>query len=281
MRIAARMIVRNAADTLPFVIRHHAMLGIDAFYVADNDSTDATPCLLDHLSRSGFDLVWYREGRSFVSFGEWQQEVGMGLQSQASAAGADWVVPIDADEFWHVPGGFRRVLGGRDGVLAMRFDVLNFVQWRRAKSLATVIARPRAPIRKGVYDRAEAAGSAPPWILRRFPQKLIVRSDVALGPGAHWAVDPETPIGRSDEAVCLHAPIRSPSAAAGKPRYRRVREGTEIDRIWKDNTWVLPWRLGSGADAAPLTVDLRIARIALRHALAARRDRLAALRVRT
>lgn len=278
MRIAARMIVRNAADTLSVVIRHHANLGIDAFHVADNGSSDATPRLLDHLARAGFGVVWHRDVRPYKPS---QQAIGIELQEGAAAAGADWVVPIDADELWCVPGGFRRVLGGRDGVVALRFDVLNFVQWRRAGSLATVVARPRAPIRKVAYDRAEAAGMAPPWILRRFPQKSIVRSDVPLGRGGHWPVDSETPITPSADAVCLHVPIRSRGAAAGKPRYSSVQAEEEIERIWQENTWLVPWKLGSGADAAPLAVDVRVARVALRHAWAARRDRRAARRMPT
>lgn len=267
-RIAAALVVRDALDILPFVVRHHLRHGVDRFYVLDNGSVDGTRELLARLARH-FPLVWRTDD------GEFDVRLAHSLYAEAADDGVDWIVPVDADEFWDVPGGLKHFLAARTTTGGVSLDVVNFVQWRHAPGslagLPTMVVRPAAPVRKGLYERLQAAGAAPPWIARLFGRKIIARAGVLLTQGYHKPLDPETPIEYSDAGTCLHAPIRSLASMRGKPRYEIVQDDG-LSPIWAENTWVVPNRVGSGARTAQLTFDPRLAKIAFRYAREARRD---------
>lgn len=87
--------VRNEQDTIEHVVRHLFRQGVDAVIVADNLSTDATPAILRelarelpvHIAHDGLDAYYQRTKMTTLS-------------RLAMRAGADWVVPFDADELW-------------------------------------------------------------------------------------------------------------------------------------------------------------------------------------
>ena len=68
--------------------------------IADNGSTDETPLLLAELAkRYRVHVALDREAGHY-------QGVKMTILSDwARRAGADWIVPFDADEFWFAPEG--------------------------------------------------------------------------------------------------------------------------------------------------------------------------------
>jgi hypothetical protein len=289
MKVAATTIARNAADILPLVLHHHFAEGVDAFHVIDDCSTDETPYLLERLSSAGVPVVWQRRevtpGQPELPFDERQLAMADELASQAAGAGASWIVTTDADEFWHVPGGLVRFLDSRTEVDAVSFELVNFVQWRHAPtgdlaSLRTMVARPSTPIRKGAYNRLDPA-SAPPWIVRRPTRKTIARAGVRLSRGAHSALDPEATVETSAEGACLHAPIRSRASLEVKRRFKAAGGEAELDAIWRDNSWVVPFRVGSAPRSARLSLDLRLARVELRYRVDVRRPRWAAFRPRS
>jgi hypothetical protein len=92
--------VKNEADVVGLTVRHLLDQGVDGVLVVDNGSTDGTlEC-----------LVAMSEADSRVHVGHdrlvaYHQSVKMTFLAQAvRRAGADWVVPFDADEFWHGAG---------------------------------------------------------------------------------------------------------------------------------------------------------------------------------
>lgn len=91
--------VKNEADILESTVRHTFAQGIDRLFVVDNGSTDGTRELLERLA-----------GEFPISIGD-DSEVGYyqdhkmtALAHAARRHGAEWIVPIDADEFWFAPG---------------------------------------------------------------------------------------------------------------------------------------------------------------------------------
>ena len=88
-------LVKDEVDIIEITLRHQLDQGLDGIIVADNCSTDGTAELLRELA--GTLPI-------FVTTDGWRahyQGVKMSLlASMARRAGADWIVPFDADEFW-------------------------------------------------------------------------------------------------------------------------------------------------------------------------------------
>src|SRR5690349_20685335 len=125
MRAFGVMMVRNEADILRTNLYYHLALGIDQFLIVDNGSSDGTDGILQQLSREDERIRWTRQAGGFR-----QAEVTTELAREAYLRGADWVLPIDADEFWHAPhGNFRGVLASSSAG-ALQVQLVNFIQRR-------------------------------------------------------------------------------------------------------------------------------------------------------
>lgn len=102
--------VKNEVDIIGDTLDHLHRQGVDGILVSDNLSTDGTYELLQdlaatmplHIARD--NLVAYHQPEKMTLLSHW-----------ARRAGAEWIVPFDADEFWFAVG--RTVaaeLRGRD-----------------------------------------------------------------------------------------------------------------------------------------------------------------------
>lgn len=91
-------VVRNEADIIAPVIEHLFSQGLDAVIIADNQSTDDTPLLLAESARHHPVHVAVD-----AETGHYQAFKMTLLSACARRAGADWIVPFDADEFWFAP----------------------------------------------------------------------------------------------------------------------------------------------------------------------------------
>lgn len=91
--------VRNEQDVIGGTLRHLLDQGVAGIIVADNGSTDDTPAILaEFASRAPVYVVDDREPAFH------QPEKVSYLAHLAWRAGADWIVPFDADEHWYAPG---------------------------------------------------------------------------------------------------------------------------------------------------------------------------------
>lgn len=96
MSVAAVMLVKDEADVIGYTLDHLATQ-VDAIFVLDNLSTDATPEIL--ASFTGADLWWSTDDDP----GYRQAEKTTSLARLAYEKGFDWIVPVDADELWRCP----------------------------------------------------------------------------------------------------------------------------------------------------------------------------------
>lgn len=95
MSVWAVAVVRDEADIIEQTVRQ-MRANVDRVLIADNGSTDGTRQILDQLGV----LVVDDDVRGF-----YQAEKVTRLAQMAREAGAEWVVPFDADELWQTPPG--------------------------------------------------------------------------------------------------------------------------------------------------------------------------------
>lgn len=102
MTTFAVTMVRDEADIIEATVRRMARQ-VDWIIVADNGSVDGTRDILEALAH---ELpLWIVDDREP---GYFQSQKMTALAQRAGAAGADWVVPFDADEVW-LPRTGRRI----------------------------------------------------------------------------------------------------------------------------------------------------------------------------
>jgi hypothetical protein len=235
MRVFGVLVVRNAVDLVRVAVLHHLSLGIERVLVVDNGSSDGTTRVLRRLAR--------RHPVSFtVDEGPFDQaELTTGLVHEAARAGADWVVPFDADELLTGDEPLRDVLwcARPDGLLV---EVLTFVQRSdrlRAspRALLTMTMRPRdlvdpvAAIARGRAGEISIVEAA-------WPRKLVLRPtmDVRLHVGNHGADGVER-LELCDRIRYLHAPLRARSVLALRAEHaRRIRAvRSNPDQGWQQH----------------------------------------------
>ena len=99
--IWAVSVVRDEVDVIGASVEHLLSQGVDHVLVADHMSQDGTRELLEDLSR--------HDSRVHVAVdsepGHFQKEKVNRLSRAAWWAGARWIIPFDADEFWFAEGG--------------------------------------------------------------------------------------------------------------------------------------------------------------------------------
>lgn len=222
--------IRNEADIIRLNVLHHLSLGVDRMLIVDNGSTDGTDEVLQQLSAEYAELRWSRDDGSFLP-----SRVMTSLARQAFRDGADWVVPIDADEFWYARGGdFRGVLQESKAAV-LRAQAVNFIQRRSQResdpdALLYMTMRTASPV--GPPDRGQDLVEAHQiaFVEKVYPQKCISRptEEIYIETGHHSISGVDGPRRRTDDVVCLHAPMRS--RAALEERVRSSRRAAEAGR---------------------------------------------------
>jgi glycosyltransferase involved in cell wall biosynthesis len=91
--------VRDELDVIGYTLRHLASEGFDCIWVADNGSVDGTQEFVRSLSLSCPVHVSVDP-----EVGYYQSRKMSALVEKARLAGADWVLPFDADELWWARG---------------------------------------------------------------------------------------------------------------------------------------------------------------------------------
>lgn len=95
-RLVMTILCRNEVDIIEENIRTHAHLGIDAFAVMDNGSTDGTREKLQALANE-FELHIIDQKKQTYQQAKWMKSL---VHYARDALKANWVISNDADEFW-------------------------------------------------------------------------------------------------------------------------------------------------------------------------------------
>jgi hypothetical protein len=280
VKVIGVSMVFNEADIVAVNVRYHLALGLDAIWIVDNRSDDGTPDVLQELARD--PRVRWRSEPSPVR----QSDVMSALAREAHAAGADWVIPIDADEFWSTDGGQLRDILRTSTAGALRAEEINFVQRRtqlRRSPAALLTMTARCPnTYQDPHGERFCAGEIS-YVELQGLSKLVVRAapNLSLFQGCHHVDGAPGPIEDCARLRLLHAPIRSRETLDSKAEGgRRARvagrlpgeswhilrwaglSAAELDAEWRANSYDTRG-LDVGGDIRPLVTDL-----ALRNALA-------------
>ena len=179
--------VKDEADIIERTVRHLVAQGVDGILVADNGSTDDTLALLERLAAElPVHVAHDREPAYF-------QAVKMTLLADwARRAGAEWVIPFDADELWFAPEGTMKT-------------------WLGSQRADVVTARLY-----NLFPSTLAGG----WALDRQPHlhpKVAFRAhpEARLSTGNHAVARPGV---RAEGLAIVHLPWRSYDQFARKVR---------------------------------------------------------------
>jgi glycosyltransferase involved in cell wall biosynthesis len=255
------MIVRDEEDILAVNLAHHLRV-VDRLLVIDNGSTDSTPRILGRFARRYPQLQWTVDGGEYL-----QAKMLTGLAQQAYTEGADWVVSIDADEFWRTAtseplGVFLSRIPADIG--ALQVPVINYVQarWidkRTRRSLLTMTRRSPSPVGPPESASGLVDGHHVSYVEAAYAPKLISRTgdDLAIGLGNHHASGILGSVVATEDVVCLHAPLRAREnllmrAASGhrvenadfgegtawQPRRWASLDAEQLDAEWRANSYL-------------------------------------------
>ena len=278
MKIAAVAIVRDVADVIGVSLLHHLHSGVDVMYVVDHASADGTDAILARAARR-FPIRWLRYDGYFM-----QSEITTDLARLAHRDGADWIVPIDGDEFWWTSdGNLRDALSDCDAA-AIECEVVNFVQRRdqiekTPQALLTMTRRIETPVGSEIDAHALVASRKASFVEVPFPRKWLCRASDSLEIlyGAHGVTGVHGPRVAAENIKILHAPLRAksifPSRAAHGERVAAMNANPEMGwqmRWWKkvaaEGASDIEWAANSYLDDAldlvgeprPLTIDRRL-----------------------
>ncbi|MDT0190350.1 glycosyltransferase family 2 protein [Rothia terrae] len=206
-KIWAIAMVKNEEDIVAQTIRHMFRQGVDAVLIVDNKSTDKTLDILNSLSTQYAVFVGTDAEPAYF-----QTEKMTWLADKVASAGAEWIVPFDADEFWYgLEGSLREILSNSsaDVLLAKIYNQFPTLQgWgldNKAHPDPKIAFRPSPPfvISMGNHDVVMAGGRDAeslviihvPWrSYEQFSRKLsqgasaLATTNLPDEKGYHWRI---------------------------------------------------------------------------------------------
>ncbi len=221
--------VRNEIDVVEAFVRHNAGI-VDGMAILDHGSIDGTLEVLQALAREGLPIRVVQSGVP----GYLQEEITTAFARDVfRTTGADFVLPLDADEFLKVPSRveFRRALRAfpknMHGLMHWLTYVPDFAQASRG-TLALLRSARRVAEERHVFHKALMSRS------------LLSRPDAMLANGNHFVAS--RPHGPSEEAepharirdrfaAIAHVPIRSPAQFVTKVAIKK------LGRVAANNDW--------------------------------------------
>lgn len=101
-RLVMTLLVKNEADILAANLEFHHAMGVDAFVITDNASTDDTPSIIRAYQERGWVRHVIHEPATGYEQKRWVDRM---VDIARRQLGADWIINADADEFWWSPTG--------------------------------------------------------------------------------------------------------------------------------------------------------------------------------
>ncbi len=101
-KVIMTLLVKNEAEMLDWFFLFHKAIGVDAFIVTDNGSTDASSQIIEKYREKG----WVVDVLTDPLEGHYQKElVDRMIWKAKMQFHADWIINADGDEFWYPPSG--------------------------------------------------------------------------------------------------------------------------------------------------------------------------------
>jgi glycosyltransferase involved in cell wall biosynthesis len=241
------LLVRDEVDIVRLCVLHHLAAGCERILVLDNGSSDGTQTVLRRLA-ARVPISWSSDPGEFR-----QDELVTGLAQEATRAGADWILPLDADEFWVAPGGLAAALDRPSQPGALKVERDHFIQRRdqRRSTPAGVLSmtmRVAAPSKAAEAVDEFTSGRRSMFEVK-VGGKLAMRAspNLVVDRGAHTASGLPALAVEATDVIILHAPLRSRACFAGKADHgeRLERAGWQGTQGWHVRHWAA--RLGEGA----------------------------------
>lgn len=195
MNIALVCFARNEADVLETHVRHHAMFADSLHYVLHR-TRDNSAEILNALRKEGLP-VSFTTNDALLHI---QATVMTALMQEGATNGADWILPLDADEF--LTGDVQSVLTEADRTKPLKVD------WRIYVPTESDPGNERNVLRRITQRRI---CEIPQWSKVLVPGTLAKNRDVTLGFGNHELLKKNAVKTPNPTALCAlaHFPIRS------------------------------------------------------------------------
>ncbi len=101
-RLVMTLLVKNEEMMLETCLHFHRAMGVDAFVVTDNNSTDRTPEIIEKYRSLGWIEHVINETGTDYSQKKWVDRMVRIARKQMRA---EWIINADADEMWYSPSG--------------------------------------------------------------------------------------------------------------------------------------------------------------------------------
>jgi len=252
MKIISVTMTRNESDILELFVRYHLRI-VDYMIIIQHLSLDRTPEILEALKAEGLPLEIVREtGTAFD-----QSVITTQFMKRAVAEhGADWVLPLDVDEFLTANEGFEV----RPLLEKLSPEKVHSIFWK------TYIPRAEDPQDIPLlFERIQyrLAGETKPTRKLFVPKAIATLNDVFIGTGNHRIINE---CGRRHKGIryynaphlhLAHFPVRSANQISTKillgwPGWLASLERTEGNSSHFKKMFN---RLRSGAELTPEDVE--------------------------
>lgn len=138
-RLVMTLLVKNEQDMLEQNLEFHRAMGVDAFIVTDNNSTDSTPAIIRKYAEKGWIVESIEEKGTDYAQKQWVDRM---VWSAKTRHGATWVINADADEFWYSATGNLKDVLAATSANVLRCKVVNmypeenlpWTRWSRTAS---------------------------------------------------------------------------------------------------------------------------------------------------
>lgn len=201
MKIVTISWVRNEGDILETFVRYHCQF-VDRMIIVDHRSQDGSRDILQQLQREGLPIDWWLDDRLLH---EQQAVLSQLVQEVMIQDAPDWILPLDADEFFcAVTGHPREVLAQQSTAAVLSLPWHGYVPTPRDDS------RELNVLTRMTYRRSV---ERPQWYKVVLPGRRAAESAVALAYGNHAVIDRASgkvvPPVVSSELFLAHFPVRS------------------------------------------------------------------------
>lgn len=256
LRIAANLGVKDEAEIIERSIAHLREIGVDLIMVCDMSSTDGTAEILEKYRSDNFWVMTLNNETlsDRISFEKSWLHYN---QERYRNAPADWVIFLDADEFWIPASGSLKdceALRSADVVSVDRYNVPLGPHGPMApETLRTTDYDDLLLIANGIPDfRNQLLGDLDaPWIMGAQEPKVMARPRKigGLTHGLHDVIDTDAPVRKltARDLFVAHLPLSTPTRFARKVEnikayYRQ--EGIDVTSAggsWQNRADAIGW----------------------------------------